>query len=52
MEVDKVEVFQYGPGGSFGERALLRKEPRAASVIARTDVVAFRYPESAAKVWA
>ena len=25
--------MQYGAGGAFGERALLRKEPRAASVL-------------------
>eukprot|EP00931_Biecheleriopsis_adriatica_P121847 TRINITY_DN9690_c0_g1_i1.p1 TRINITY_DN9690_c0_g1~~TRINITY_DN9690_c0_g1_i1.p1 ORF type:complete len:831 (-),score=189.00 TRINITY_DN9690_c0_g1_i1:269-2761(-) len=31
------EVMQYKAGGFFGERALLRNEPRAASITARTE---------------
>lgn len=31
-------VKEYGPSDYFGERALLKSEPRAANVIAKTDV--------------
>lgn len=31
-----VEVLKYGPGDYFGERALLKNEPRAANIIAKT----------------
>merc|ERR1719181_2732959 len=41
MGKQEKEVMQYTAGGAFGERALLRAEPRAASVIARTKVRAY-----------
>jgi len=44
---EQMEVKQYGQGGFFGERALLRDEPRAASIFSRTVVVAFRLPRAA-----
>lgn len=31
-----VEVCKYGPGDYFGERALIKNEPRAANIIAKT----------------
>ena len=36
---DGVSVKEYGPGGSFGELALLYNAPRAATVTATTDLV-------------
>ncbi|KAI8361266.1 cyclic nucleotide-binding-like protein [Mortierella sp. GBAus27b] len=33
------KVFEYGPGGSFGELALMYNGPRAATVITTSDVV-------------
>ena len=38
IEVGKppIEVFVYGPGDYFGERALIKNEPRAANIIARS----------------
>jgi len=40
MEIGKpaIEVFKYGPGDYFGERALIKNEPRAANIIAITQL--------------
>lgn len=40
MELGKppVEVFKYGPGDYFGERALIKNEPRAANIIAKSQL--------------
>jgi cAMP-dependent protein kinase regulator len=32
------EVLTYGPGSYFGELSLLRDEPRAANIVAKTDI--------------
>lgn len=39
---EEKEVMQYTPGDYFGELALLRNEPRAASVIATTELVVLK----------
>ena len=40
IEVGKppLEVYKYGPGDYFGERALIKNEPRAANIIAKTQL--------------
>lgn len=40
MELGKppVQVFQYNEGDYFGERALMKNEPRAANIIAKTQL--------------
>jgi CRP-like cAMP-binding protein len=40
MELGKppVQVAKYGPGDYFGERALLKNEPRAANIIATSQL--------------
>ncbi|KAG2193812.1 hypothetical protein INT47_002562 [Mucor saturninus] len=39
--IDGVKVTSYGPGGSFGELALMYNAPRAATLIAVTDCVLY-----------
>jgi cAMP-dependent protein kinase regulator len=41
VEIDGFPVGELGPGSSFGERALLRNNPRAATVIAATQLELF-----------
>lgn len=36
---EPTKVMDYVVGGYFGERALIKSEPRAASIIAKTDCV-------------
>ena len=40
VEVGKppIQVFVYGPGDYFGERALIKNEPRAANIIAKSQL--------------
>ena len=44
VEVHGQEVSTIGPGGSFGEIALIDRRPRTATVTAVTDVKAFGLP--------
>lgn len=44
VEVHGQEVATIGPGGSFGEIALIDRRPRTATVIATSDVKAFGLP--------
>jgi CRP-like cAMP-binding protein len=41
VEIDGFPVGELGPGASFGERALLRDNPRAATVVAATQLELF-----------
>lgn len=40
VEIGKppVQVFKYGPGDYFGERALIKNEPRAANIVAKSQL--------------
>lgn len=44
---DGKQVQEYGPGSYFGERALLKDEPRAATVTAETDAQILRLDRNA-----
>lgn len=46
---EEKEVMQYKAGDYFGELALLRNEPRAASVVAKTDLVVMRLERNSFK---
>ena len=50
VEVDGAVVFKYSNGGSFGERALLHDEPRAASIkVTSETLVCFRMAQEVFK---
>lgn len=40
------EVMKYSPGDYFGERALLTKEPRAATIVSTSDTLLLAKLES------
>lgn len=46
---DDKEVMQYKPGDYFGELALLKNEPRAASVLAKTDLIVMKLDRNSFK---
>jgi len=46
LQEDPIQVHSYGPTDFFGERGLIRKEPRAASVIATTEITCLLLGES------
>ena len=46
---DDKEVMQYKPGDYFGELALLKNEPRAASVLAKTNLIVMKLDRNSFK---
>lgn len=46
---DDKEVMKYKPGDYFGELALLKNEPRAASVLAKTDLIVMKLDRNSFK---